>query len=143
MKSRWTYSTFCIQIPVGLNVVLRSATVMSERPFAERVLSLFAMLENHNISPADLLLAVIKDEKSSKVNAHMKRYRDDLYGTLRSSRFSKLSDILEAVTESKKGRKELKSWMRYETAEEIIADIVQGEIDGCEESEEEEDEEEE
>ena len=68
----------------------------------------------------------------------MKTYRDDLYGTSRSSRYSKLSDILEAVTESKKGLKELKSWLRCDTAEGIVADIVDEEIHGREESEEEE-----
>ncbi|KAJ3507906.1 hypothetical protein NMY22_g16789 [Coprinellus aureogranulatus] len=108
--------------------------------YNDRIASLLPILEAHNVTPAGLLLAIIKDEHKQSPDDAMRKYRDDLYNAPGSS-WSKLTDILEAVTESKRGLKELKRWLRAETAEEIISGIMEHEMNGDLASDDEEEEE--
>ncbi|KAF5341076.1 hypothetical protein D9611_005949 [Ephemerocybe angulata] len=118
------------------------------RTHEERIAHVLAAMNAANITPADLLLAVIpgRHARAGVVDSEQKQvYRRDLYSLHGGKVDSKLGDILEAVAEDKSGgEKALRRWLRSsELAEEIVTDIVQREINGGLEDDEDEDEEDE
>lgn len=98
--------------------------------------AVLSLLDDHRMTPADLLLAVIKGSPHDR-HGEFKFLQDDLYYPYGSS---KLDAIFNALAGAKHGRTVLKEWIRdSELGGEIVEKIMDRAMNGGEETEDDDD----